>query len=167
MGILSVCLTLTMCFVYAGTSNSNCITNKQIIEENVKNCIEINHHHHESRNLAPEKAVSNALYDLKSSELSEKSNIIYSNNNPSSLGRKMKMSMNMIQYMIVPGFLMAGILPWIMPGLQMAVSMLSMVNNMAFTSGLVALVRSYVFDKEPDEHVVYVNHGYKSKNQGT
>ncbi|KAJ8956782.1 hypothetical protein NQ314_006657 [Rhamnusium bicolor] len=80
------------------------------------------------------------------------------------LARKMKMPMNnLLQYMIVPGFLMAGILPWVMPGLNMAVMALSMINNMAFTSGLFALVRSYVFDKEPDEHVVYINHGYKNK----
>lgn len=161
MDILPVCLTFTICFVYAGTSNNNCTTNKQIIQENVRNCLEIDH----PLNVAPEKAVSSGVvYDLKSSEFSENSNIYF--NNPSSLGRKMKMSMNMIQYMIVPGFLMAGILPWIMPGLQMVVSILSMVNNMAFTSALVALVRSYVFDKEPDEHVVYINHGYKSKNNG-
>ncbi|XP_074039138.1 uncharacterized protein [Leptinotarsa decemlineata] len=79
-------------------------------------------------------------------------------------GRKMKTSMsNMMQYMLVPAFLMSGLMPWIMPKLQMAVMMVSMMNNMVFTSGLAALIRSYVFEKEPTEHVIYVNHGYKKK----
>lgn len=70
---------------------------------------------------------------------------------------------NLMQYMLVPGFLMAGILPWVMPKLQMAVMMISMLNNMIFSSALFSLVRSYVFEHEPDEHVVYINNGYRNK----
>lgn len=144
---------LTVCFIHGCTSSNNCIGYKQINKDNIRNCLEANQ---KPLNVVPEKAVKDVdsevvLYDLKTSEFS--------------LARKMKMSMNTLQYLLVAGFLMAGILPWIMPGLQMAVSVLSMINNMAFTSALVALIRSYVFDKEPDEHVVYINHGYKHKKQ--
>ncbi|KAJ8961748.1 hypothetical protein NQ318_021349 [Aromia moschata] len=86
-----------------------------------------------------------------------------SNRTEISARKMMGSTNNAMQYMLVPGFLMAGILPWIMPWLQMAVMGLGMVNNMAFTSALFSLVRSYVFEKEPDEHVVYVNHGYRKK----
>lgn len=85
---------------------------------------------------------------------------------PSSPARKMdSKTSNMMQYMIVPSFLMAGILPWVMPKLQMAVMMVSMLNNMIFSSALFSMVRSYVFEQEPDEHVIYINHGYRDKSQ--
>ncbi|RZC34915.1 hypothetical protein BDFB_013134 [Asbolus verrucosus] len=78
--------------------------------------------------------------------------------------RKMKMSMkNMMPYMIIPGFLMAGILPWVIPGLKMVVMAVSMVNQMAFTSALFGLIRSHIFDTEQEEHIVYINHGYRKK----
>lgn len=81
-----------------------------------------------------------------------------------SVARKMSSNTsNMMQYALVPSFLMAGILPWVMPKLQMAVMMISMLNNMIFSSALFSLVRSYVFEHEPDEHIVYINHGYRNK----
>lgn len=80
--------------------------------------------------------------------------------------RKMKQSTNnMMQYMLVPSFLMAGILPWVMPKIQMAVMAVSMMNNMVFTSALVSLVRGYIFDYEPNEHIIYINKGYRNKNK--
>lgn len=85
--------------------------------------------------------------------------------NVESIGRKLSSKMdNMMQYMIAPGFLMAGILPWVMPKLQMAVMMVSMVNNMIFSSALFSLVRSYIFEQQPDEHIIYVNHGYRNNH---
>lgn len=78
--------------------------------------------------------------------------------------RKMKMSMNnMLPYMIIPGFLMAGILPWILPGIKMVVMAVTMVNQMAFNAALFGLIRSYIFDTEKEEHIVYINHGYRKK----
>ncbi|XP_018565921.1 uncharacterized protein LOC108906956 [Anoplophora glabripennis] len=52
MDILPVCLTLTICFVHAGSSNNNGTNDKQIIEENVTDCVETNY----PSNIAPEKA---------------------------------------------------------------------------------------------------------------
>jgi hypothetical protein len=81
--------------------------------------------------------------------------------------RKMQMmSMkNIMPYMIIPGFLMAGLLPWIMPGIKMVVMTVSMVNQMVFNAALFGLIRSYVFDTEKEEHIVYINHGYKTKQK--
>lgn len=82
------------------------------------------------------------------------------------LARKMSTKMsNLMQYMLVPSFLMAGILPWVMPKLQMVVMMVSMVNSMIFSRALFSLIRSYVFEQQPDEHVIYINHGYRNKPQ--
>nr|CAI5820445.1 unnamed protein product [Callosobruchus analis] len=83
-------------------------------------------------------------------------------------GRKIKMpkpNSQTMQYLLVPGFLMAGILPWVMPKLQMVVMMLSMVNNMAFTSALFTLIRNFIFERETAQHVLYINNGYKKKNR--
>lgn len=92
---------------------------------------------------------------------------VRSNNATEVLARGMKMSMkkvkDLIPYLIIPGFLMSGILPWIMPGIKMAVMMVGMMNQMAFTSALFMLVRNYVFNSRQDEHIIYVNHGYKNK----
>nr|XP_008201385.1 PREDICTED: uncharacterized protein LOC103315171 [Tribolium castaneum] len=82
--------------------------------------------------------------------------------------RKMKMSMNnMLPYMIIPGFLMAGLLPWILPGIKMVVMAVTMVNQMAFNMALFGLIRSYIFDTEKEEHIVYINHGYRKKTGHT
>ncbi|VEN36852.1 unnamed protein product [Callosobruchus maculatus] len=83
-------------------------------------------------------------------------------------GRKIKMprpNSQTMQYLLVPGFLMAGILPWVMPKLQMVAMMLSMVNNMAFTSALFTLIRNFIFERESAQHVLYINNGYKKKNR--
>lgn len=71
---------------------------------------------------------------------------------------------NIMQYMLIPSFLMAGILPWIMPKLQMMVMAVSMLNNMVFGNALFNLVRSFIFEKHPDEHIIYLNHGYRDKS---
>lgn len=85
--------------------------------------------------------------------------------NKSMMERKMKMSMkNILPYLIVPGLLMAGILPWILPGVKILVMFVSMINQMAFTSALFALIRGYIFDTEQEEHIVYINNGYKKKH---
>lgn len=154
MDILPVYLTLTMCVVY-GKSNRNCTDYQQLHKENIRNSLEAT--------TEPRGTTLDTIHPLK--DLSKTDKLEESIADNFGVSRKVKMSMNMLQYLIVPGFLMAGILPWIMPGLQMVVMALSMINNMAFTSALVAIVRSYVFDKEPEEHVIYVNHGYKNKNR--
>lgn len=73
-------------------------------------------------------------------------------------------SMNspMLSYMLMPALTLAGVVPWVLPGIRMAAGFVQMVNQMAFMAGLAALVRSYVFEARPDEHTVYVNQGYNS-----
>ncbi|XP_060525094.1 uncharacterized protein LOC132701305 [Cylas formicarius] len=84
--------------------------------------------------------------------------------NATGVARGMKTSMQkLVPYVAVPALVMAGIMPWVMPGLQLATTAVTMINQMAFTSSLVMLIRSYIFDPKPDEHVVYINHGYKNK----
>ncbi|CAH0558580.1 unnamed protein product [Brassicogethes aeneus] len=86
--------------------------------------------------------------------------------NVSSLARGMQFSMKKVKeyipYLIVPGLIMSGVLPWVLPGINMVAMFLSMINQMAFTSSLFALVRGYIFNNERDEHIIYVNHGYKN-----
>ncbi|XP_044760963.1 uncharacterized protein LOC123318416 [Coccinella septempunctata] len=81
--------------------------------------------------------------------------------------RKKKMSvMDVIPYLIIPGFISAGILPWLIPGMKIAVMGVAMINQMAFTSSLFSLIRGYIFDTSQEDHIVYVNHGYeKYKHQ--
>lgn len=96
----------------------------------------------------------------------ENDSVKLSFNDFNEVGRKMDSNTNnVMQYMLVPSFLMAGILPWVMPKLQMAVMIVSMLNNMIFSSALFSLVRSYVFEQQPDEHVIYINQGYRNKPQ--
>lgn len=72
----------------------------------------------------------------------------------------MKTSSPMLSYVLVPALTLAGIVPWVVPGIQIAAGFVQLINQMAFMAGLTGLVRSYIFDYKPDEHVVYVNHGY-------
>ncbi|KAF2879889.1 hypothetical protein ILUMI_26284 [Ignelater luminosus] len=84
-------------------------------------------------------------------------------NNKDVIARKMKSKMsmkNMIPFMLVPGLLLAGIMPWVIPKLKMLVMAVGMLNQMAFTGALFSLVRGYVFDSAPNEHIFYINHGY-------
>lgn len=78
------------------------------------------------------------------------------------VARKMKMG-SIVQFLLVPAFALAGIIPWIVPGLVMIVTLVGMVNQMVFTSALVMLIRTYVFDKTPEEHILYLNTGYDKK----
>lgn len=69
----------------------------------------------------------------------------------------------MLSYVLTPALTLAGLIPWVVPGISLAAGFVQLINQMAFTAGLSALVRSYIFDAKPDEHVVYVNSGYGSK----
>lgn len=78
--------------------------------------------------------------------------------------RKMKMKMqNFLPFLVAPAFFLAGIMPWIMPKLKLAVFLVGLINNMVFFQALFSLVRNYVFNKAKDEHIIYLNHGYKDK----
>lgn len=69
-----------------------------------------------------------------------------------------------MKYLLVPALIMSGLVPYILPPIKMAVMFVSMMTNMAFTSALFTLVRSYIFDPRPEEeNVVYYNYGYKKK----
>lgn len=68
-----------------------------------------------------------------------------------------------IPLMLVPGLLLAGIMPWVMPQIKMIVMVVGFMNQMAFTTALFTLIRSYVFDNSPNENIFYVNHGYKNE----
>lgn len=79
--------------------------------------------------------------------------------------RKMKMKMqNFLPFLIAPAFLLAGIMPWIIPKIKLAVFLVVLMNNIVFWQGLFALVRNYVFNTAKDEHVIYLNHGYKNND---
>ncbi|CAH1990712.1 unnamed protein product [Acanthoscelides obtectus] len=83
-------------------------------------------------------------------------------------GRGMKMpkpNSQTMQYLLVPGFILSGLLPWVMPKLQMIAMALSMVNNMAFTSALFTLIRNFIFERESAQNVLYINNGYKKRNR--
>ncbi|XP_076253601.1 uncharacterized protein LOC143192028 [Rhynchophorus ferrugineus] len=67
---------------------------------------------------------------------------------------------SMSPYIMMPALVISGILPWILPGLKMAAGFVQMINQIAFMAGLMSLVRGFVFDQNPSEHVVYVNNGY-------
>lgn len=80
--------------------------------------------------------------------------------------RKMKMKMeNFLPYLIAPAFLMAGVMPWILPKLKIAVMLVGLINNIAFSQALFSLVRNYVFNTVPEEHIIYLNNGYKNKKK--
>lgn len=81
--------------------------------------------------------------------------------------RKMKMSTsNILALLFIPAMWIAGMMPWILPGVKMAVMMVTMMNNMAFSTALFSLIRGYLFDTRPDDHVVYLNYGYKNGQHG-
>lgn len=80
-------------------------------------------------------------------------------------GRKMKMKMstsNVVAMLFIPAMWIAGMMPWILPGIKMVVMMVTMMNNMAFSSALFSLIRGYLFDTRPEDHIVYLNYGYKN-----
>ncbi|KAF5301543.1 hypothetical protein FQR65_LT08848 [Abscondita terminalis] len=80
--------------------------------------------------------------------------------------RKIKMGENgkkIIPFLLVPGLLLAGMLPWIVPQLKMMVMAVGFMNQIAFSTALFSFIRGYIFDRTEKEHVFYVNHGYKNK----
>lgn len=88
------------------------------------------------------------------------------NNDSAVSERKMKMNTsNILAMLFAPAMFIAGIMPWILPGVKMAVMMVTMINNMAFSSALFALIRGYIFDTRPDDHIIYINQGYKNHHQ--
>lgn len=89
------------------------------------------------------------------------------NNNDSAVSeRKMKMNTsNILALLFAPAMFIAGMMPWILPGVKMAVMMVTMMNNMAFSSALFTLIRGYIFDTRPDDHILYINNGYKNHHQ--
>lgn len=89
----------------------------------------------------------------------------FNKNNTEVSERKMKMSTNNVLAMLfAPAMFIAGWMPWILPGIKMAVMFVTMMNNMAFSSALFALIRGYIFDTRPDDHIIYVNNGYKNSD---
>lgn len=79
--------------------------------------------------------------------------------------KMMKMNKsNILAMLFTPAMFIAGMMPWILPGIKMAVMMVTMMNNMAFSSALFALIRGYIFDTRPDDHIIYVNNGYKNQH---
>lgn len=85
------------------------------------------------------------------------------------LERKMKMKMtksNVLALLLIPAMWIAGMMPWVLPGIKMVVMMVTMMNNMAFSSALFSLIRGYLFDTRTEDHIVYLNYGYKNGQQG-
>lgn len=79
--------------------------------------------------------------------------------------RKLKMKMsksNVLALLLIPAMWIAGMMPWILPGIKMAASIVMMMNNMAFSSALFSLIRGYLFDTRKEDHIVYLNYGYKN-----
>ncbi|KAG5875363.1 hypothetical protein JTB14_020661 [Gonioctena quinquepunctata] len=182
MDIRPVYLVLILNFVSGKSVKDPCQTYHSINKENIRNCVEdrkevieggLGGSFSDSGN--GENNVTGGFIDDWAEKMTNSSDVameiqlsnysvVLSYKTDNGVGKKMKTSMNnMLQYMLVPALLMSGIMPWVMPKLQMMVSMVAMMNNMIFGSALFSLVRSYVFDKEPAEHVIYVNHGYKNK----
>lgn len=86
------------------------------------------------------------------------------NNNSEVSERKLKMKMsktNVLALLFIPAMWIAGMMPWILPGIKMAAMMVAMMNNMAFSSALFSLIRGYLFDTQKEDHIVYLNYGYK------
>ncbi|CAH1100129.1 unnamed protein product [Psylliodes chrysocephalus] len=159
MDIKSVLVFFAFAVVSARTT---CKTYDQVNKENIRNCLDEKDGNDDrttkENNTDEIYHISNLVMKLTNETLS----ISFKPDHAE--GRKMKTSTsNLIQYALIPAFFMSGVMPWIMPKLQMAVMVVSMVNNMVFTSALFSLVRNFVFDKKPDEHVIYVNNGYKNK----
>lgn len=75
-------------------------------------------------------------------------------------GMKKRM-MNFLPFLLAPALMLAGVMPWVIPPLKMAVMFATMINNMALSSAAFLLIRNHVFNIPKDEHVVYINHGYK------
>lgn len=87
------------------------------------------------------------------------------NNSSAVSERKLKMKMstnNVLALLFIPAMWIAGIMPWVLPGIKMAAMMVTMMNNMAFSSALFSLIRGYLFDTQKEDHIVYLNYGYKN-----
>ncbi|KAK4883046.1 hypothetical protein RN001_006365 [Aquatica leii] len=92
---------------------------------------------------------------------------VYQNVGEVTEDRKMKISKNaekFIPFLLVPGLLLTGILPWIVPKLKMIVMAVGFINQIAFSTALFSFIRGYIFDRTEKEHVFYINHGYKHKH---
>ncbi|CAG9865356.1 unnamed protein product [Phyllotreta striolata] len=136
---------------------------EQVNKENIRNCFGNDSRFNKVKETT---AIITDIIDKITIKLANDS-IIFSYKTPDGVeNRKTKSespASKIIQYALIPAFFMSGVMPWIMPKLQMAVMVVTMVNNMVFSSALFTLVRNFVFDKRPDEHVVYVNNGYRNK----
>ncbi|XP_025830436.1 uncharacterized protein LOC112904512 [Agrilus planipennis] len=90
--------------------------------------------------------------------------IVKSMNGRSVTERKHKFNMgNVLYYLLIPALAMAGIMPWILPQIKMVAMVIMAMNQMAFSMGAVSLIRGLIFDVEPQEHIIYVNSGYKKE----
>lgn len=93
---------------------------------------------------------------------------LLNNNNSEVSERQLKMktsASNVVALLFIPAMWIAGMMPWVLPGIKMVVMFVTMMNNMAFSSALFSLIRGYLFDTRPEDHVIYLNYGYKNGQQ--
>ncbi|XP_045460480.1 uncharacterized protein LOC123670929 [Harmonia axyridis] len=166
--------------VVCDVSRTNCSNYQQVLKENLRNCVFDNGVIGNAEVI--EKKTESTFGDLASKtqknpetwelQLTEKYGLSIrkyqddltlqiTNLSTSVEARKKRMKvMDIIPYLIIPGFISAGVLPWLIPGMKIAVMGVAMINQMAFTSSLFSLIRGYIFDTSQEDHIVYVNHGY-------
>lgn len=96
--------------------------------------------------------------------LKDTDNANQSNSTTNVIARKIRKKMtDFLPILITPAFVLAGIMPWIMPKLKLAVFTIGLINNFVFFQALFSLVRNYVFNTAKNEHIIYLNNGYKKK----
>lgn len=152
--IISLIIILNTCLLFvkfADCLNLNCSNYQQTNKENIRNCLSdigqmnnnVNYYSSSANKSVSETKVINLNTEIE---------------------RKMKMGsilQKYFPYLIVPGLIMSGLLPWILPAIKLVVMAVTMVNQMAFTTALMAVIRSYIFDTTKNDHIIYINQGYK------
>lgn len=70
---------------------------------------------------------------------------------------------NIVPFLLLPGLIMAAILPFVLPALKMTTVAVGMLNNMALSGAIFTLLRNNAFNDRYDKKVIYVNEGYDNE----
>lgn len=68
-----------------------------------------------------------------------------------------------VPFLLLPGLLMAAVLPFVLPALKMMTIATVMLNNMALSGAVFTLLRNNAFADKYHKKIIYVNEGYKNE----
>ncbi|XP_053612726.1 uncharacterized protein LOC128676572 [Plodia interpunctella] len=104
--------------------------------------------------------------ELKSKENGKINVDVLKNEITTARGSKLKKQFyNIVPILLIPGLIMAAVLPFVLPAMKLATVATVMLNNMALTGAVFTLLRDNAFNDHSRPKVKYINAGWKNEEE--